>query len=315
MSARPWTKLGRIFVPPVGHPWMRSHAQIPTALVLPDRIRVYFSTRPATGYSVTTFLDVDREDPTRVLHVHPEPVLTAGMPGAFDEHGIMPSCVLRNNGQVWLYIGGWSRRETIRYSNWTGIAVSDDEGVTFRRLFPGPVVDRTPDEIFSATAVNIVRRGDDWHMWYTSGIRWVEHQGQLEEVYRIRYGRSSDGITWKRPNQELIPWQREQEPTHRPSVVEHAGIWHMWFCHRGITDFRGGSDAYRLGYARSSDGQHWSRSDAEAGLDVTPGAWDAEMIAYPYIVEVDDRLLLFYNGNGFGASGFGVAALLLKDLR
>ncbi|MEO8066926.1 MAG: hypothetical protein ABI599_04455 [Flavobacteriales bacterium] len=315
MNSLHWTKLGVVFAPSSDHAWVKSHAQIPTALVLPDRIRVYFATRPVPGSSATTFLDVDRADPTRLLHVHHEPVLTAGPPGAFDEHGIMPSCVLKHEGRVWLYIGGWSRRHSIPYSNWTGIAVSDDDGITFRRMFPGPVVDRTPHETLSATAVNVLRRGDDWHMWYASGMRWVEHAGRPEEVYRIRYGHSKDGINWTRPNEELVPWQRENEPTHRPTVVERNGVWHMWFCHRGITDFRGGSDAYRLGYARSTDGRFWVRNDAAAGMDVTPGAWDGEMIAYPYVVEVDDRLLMFYNGNGFGASGIGVASLPLSALQ
>jgi hypothetical protein len=34
------------------------------------------------------------------------------------------------------------------------------------------------------------------------------------------------------------------------------------------------------------------------------------MMAYPYVVKVDDRVLMFYNGNGFGAAGFGVAELV-----
>ena len=31
------------------------------------------------------------------------------------------------------------------------------------------------------------------------------------------------------------------------------------------------------------------------------------MICYPQVVRVDDRLLMFYNGNQHGASGFGYA--------
>ena len=38
------------------------------------------------------------------------------------------------------------------------------------------------------------------------------------------------------------------------------------------------------------------------------------MIAYPNIVRVGERLLMFYNGNGFGQSGFGVAELPLNAL-
>lgn len=316
MSTTPffWKKLGRVFAVEQPTGWMHSHAQIPTALVLPDRIRVYFSARPRPGLSLTSFLDLDRNDPLRILYVHDRPILEQGERGMFDEHGLMPQAVLKNGDAVWLYIGGWSRRHEIPYSNWTGIAVSDDGGTTFQRLFPGPVIDRTPQETLSATAVNIVRRGADWHAWYASGQSWVEHNGKLEEVYRIRHARSRDGINWERENKELLPFQREHEPTHRPSVIEHNGVWHMWFCHRGITDFRDGIDAYRLGYARSTDGRTWSRNDAIAGLDVTPGAWDAHMIAYPNIVRVDDRLLMFYNGNGFGQSGFGVAELPLSAL-
>lgn len=310
----PWRKLGRVFAVDQPTGWMQSHAQIPTALVLEDRIRIYFSARPKPGLSLTGFLDVDRDDPLKVLYVHDRAILEPGDRGMFDEHGLMPQAVLRNGDQVWLYIGGWSRRHEIPYSNWTGIAVSDDGGTTFRRLFPGPVIDRTPHETFSATAVNIVRHRTDWLAWYASGQRWVEHNGKLEEVYRIRHARSTDGINWQRENKELLPFQREHEPTHRPSVIEHKGIWHMWFCHRGITDFRDGKDAYRLGYARSPDGRNWTRYDAIAGLDVTSGAWDAHMIAYPNIVRVDDRLLMFYNGNGFGQSGFGVAELPLSAL-
>lgn len=39
--------------------------RIPAALVLDDRIRVYFATRPQRNLSLTTFVDLDRNDPPR----------------------------------------------------------------------------------------------------------------------------------------------------------------------------------------------------------------------------------------------------------
>ena len=33
------------------------------------------------------------------------------------------------------------------------------------------------------------------------------------------------------------------------------------------------------------------------------------MICYPHIVKVNNKYLMFYNGNGFGKSGFGYAEL------
>jgi hypothetical protein len=38
------------------------------------------------------------------------------------------------------------------------------------------------------------------------------------------------------------------------------------------------------------------------------------MVCYPYVLKHKDTYFMFYNGNGFGASGFGFATLSTKDL-
>lgn len=304
-----WEKRGHIFGVGDDGGWMKSHAQIPTVLVLPDRLRVYFATRPEPGLALTTFLDLDRDDPGRVLEVHDRPILELGAAGHFDEHGIMPSWVCENEGEVWLYYGGWSRRQRVPYSNWTGLAVSRDGGRSFERRFPGPVLDRTPHEVFSATGAFGLRQGSEWWMAYASGVEWLEVEGKLEEFYVVKSARSTDGLHWERENRRLLPAREEHEPTHRPVVLARDGRYHMWFCRRSVRDFRDGAGAYRLGYATSTDLTKWERNDDEAGIDVSESGWDASMIAYPYVVECGSRTYLFYNGNGFGASGFGWAEL------
>jgi hypothetical protein len=64
---------------------------------------------------------------------------------------------------------------------------------------------------------------------------------------------------------------------------------------------------YRAGYAVSLDGIHWDRNDADAGIDVSDTGWDSEAIAYPYCIKIRDKIVMFYNGNGFGKTGFGYA--------
>jgi hypothetical protein len=83
----------------------------------------------------------------------------------------------------------------------------------------------------------------------------------------------------------------------------------MWFCYRGSHNFRDGEDAYRIGYAQSKDLQHWRREDDTVGIDISETGWDSKMIAYPAVVTVKGRTLMFYNGNGFGVDGFGYAIL------
>jgi sucrose-6-phosphate hydrolase SacC (GH32 family) len=95
----------------------------------------------------------------------------------------------------------------------------------------------------------------------------------------------------------------------RPALLRIDGTWHMWFSYRGSVDFRAEGETYRLGYARSDDLETWERNDEAAGITVTSGDWDSQMMCYPNIVRVDDRIFMFYNGNGFGERGFGYAVL------
>ena len=75
----------------------------------------------------------------------------------------------------------------------------------------------------------------------------------------------------------------------------------MWYSCRG--------DRYRIGYAESADGRRWERQDHRAGIDVTPGDWDGEMVCYPCVFDAPDGRYMLYNGNGYGATGIGLAVL------
>jgi len=283
-------------------------------LVLNDCLRVYFASRPKSNLSLTSIVDLDRNDPTQILNVHTKPILQPGIPGAFDEHGVMPSCVrLHPSGEVWLYYGGWSRRQSIPYSNWSGIAVSYDMGLSFKRKFKGPVLDRTPNEIFSATAPCIIERYGQLHCWYACGIDWKKENGKYEESYTIRKATSpiNDGVAWTREECNLFVYEpKDPRPMHRPTVISYGDGYLMLFCHRKTSDFRDGSNAYRIGAAFSNDLKTWQRNDELAGLTPSADNWDSKMVAYPQLVMYDKRTLLFYNGNSFGKHGFGIAELI-----
>ena len=125
-----------------------SHATFPTVLLVDDVLRIYFSCRNADGKSLMTFLDVDPDDPTRIVRLHDQPLLEVGVPGTFDDSGTQCNWAMWNGSEVWLYYLGWNLGVTVPSRNNTGLAVSDDGGVTFRKAFQGPVLDRTPHEPF-----------------------------------------------------------------------------------------------------------------------------------------------------------------------
>jgi len=84
----------------------------------------------------------------------------------------------------------------------------------------------------------------------------------------------------------------------------------MLYSYRSIDSYRTDpKQGYRLGYAESLDGIHWIRKDNEVGIARSKEGWDSEMIEYCHVFRHDDKIYLFYNGNGFGKSGFGYAVL------
>jgi sucrose-6-phosphate hydrolase SacC (GH32 family) len=301
-----WIRNGQIYDPRQHGEWAGTHAQVPTVLFYSDRIRVFYADRTPENKSFITFLDIDRRDFGNILYCHKAPILP---PGAFDDDGMMPGTAVRDGRSIYLYYTGWNRGVTVPYRNSIGVAVSDDDGVSFRRLYDGPVIDRNAREPHMAVTPHVLREGGLWRMWYSSGLGWTDFDGRLEPVYVIKDATSCDGVVWDRPNRQCIPQAHELEAFAHPSVIKHGDRYRMWYCFRGSRDYRDGDGAYRIGYAESADGVNWERMDKIGGLDVAPEGWDSTMTCYPSVFEIDGRIAMIYNGNGFGQTGFGYAIL------
>jgi predicted GH43/DUF377 family glycosyl hydrolase len=306
-----WRKKGLIFSPSMIKGWQVTHAQVPTVLIKDDCVRVYFAMRPKANLSLTCFVDLDKRDNSKIIRVNTEPILELGDPGMFDEHGIMPSCAVAHHGQVYLYYSGWQRCVSLPYNNYTGLAISNDGGETFSKYSKGPIIDRTPNELFSATSPEIVKKSDDeWYMFYCSGTNWLTINHKMEHTYNIKLAISKDGKKWEQLNKTIIEQSNEFEAITKPSIFFLDNQYHMLFCFRGSSDFRDGKDAYRIGYANSKDLINWHRNDEKAGISNSEEGWDSDMIAYPAVLELEQKIILFYNGNGFGEKGFGYAELI-----
>lgn len=309
-----WAKMGRIFVSDGRYPWMHSHNQNPAVLVLEDRLRVYFNCRGVSSTdgmttAYATFVDLDRADPQRVLYVHDAPILPLGEIGTFDQFGVMAGSVLAVGKQVWIYYVGWNRAQGVPYNHAIGLAISDDNGKSFRRFALGPILARTPAEPFIQNSPFVAQANSTFRMWYSSGVRWIEEQGRLESIYVIMQAQSPDGIAWNRDGVPCIPPVVEHECQTNPTVVRLGDRWHMWFCYRHGLDFRNAGRGYRIGHAWSDDENYWHRDDSIATLPPSASGWDGEMVCYPCVLDLEGVLTMFYSGNHFGRDGFGYAVL------
>ncbi len=312
-----WKKLGKVFTPQdvTGRPWLKEFAQAPATLVFDDFVRVYFSCRPqADGQglyvSYSAYVDLDRADLFKVRHVSEQPILSLGGLGEFDEFGTYPVSVLRTEDTVRAYYAGWTRCESVPFNVAIGMAVSDDGGKTFIKSGKGPLLSYTPDEPFVLSGPKIRCYNDVWYLFYIAGRKWKLVEGRAEPVYKIRMAISHDGIHWRKLNTDLIKSRIEaDEAQASPDVFFAQGRYHMFFCYRYSSHYRGKQNGYRIGYASSDNLIDWVRDDSKAGIDVSEQGWDAEMISYPHVFELDGQIYLAYLGDQVGRYGFGLAVL------
>ena len=304
-----WVKKGLIYCPSGRYTFDFSHCHKPTPFIIDDNtIRVYFGVRDKNVKSRTTFIDLDIHNLGRIKYIHDRPILDLGKIGTFDDSGVNVSSLVKNEDEIYMYFIGWNPSTTVHTRNSIGLAVSKDNGFSFERLFDGPILDRCKNEPYYTGAVDVLKENNFWKMWYTSGTEWKLINGKFEIFYHIKYATSLNGIDWERKNISCILPSHEFEAVARPCVIKDKGLYKMWYSKRSLINFRTEkTHSYRPGYAESNDGISWVRFDKSVGIDVSEMGWDSEAISYPYVLKVVDKLIMFYNGNGFGKTGFGYA--------
>jgi hypothetical protein len=299
-----WNKLGPVWAP-CGHvPWANSHAAAPTAHMLDDdRIRVYISIRDSANVSRLGWVDVAADDPTRVLAAANAPVLDVGEAGSFDDSGVVGLSLVEHRGRLHLFYVGFELGVRVRYRMLIGLAVSDDGGETFRRRRRVPILERSDEETQTRAGPCALREQDGtWRLWYAGGGGWVEGAGKALPTYRLRHLESASADEWGPVGRVVMDFANADEfGFGRPFVVHENGIYKMWYSIRTF------SKGYRLGYAESLDGLTWTRLDDQAGIDVSPTGWDSQMMCYACIQATRYGTYMFYNGNDYGGTGFGVA--------
>lgn len=312
-----WKKLGRVFNPleNKGENWLSEFAQAPSVLPFTDFIRVYFSCRPPADskgqyVSYSAYVDLNRKNLLEIVGLAKKPILELGSIGSFDEFGTYPVSVVRDNNKVITYYGGWTRCESVPFNVAIGKAVSEDDGMTFKKIGTGPILSYSPDEPFIISGPKIRRYNNQWVLFYIAGKKWIPNAGKPEPVYRIRMATSLNGVDWTKLNHDLIePKLEDDECQASPDVIYLNNKYHMFYSYRYSLNYRGKDGGYRIGYASSVDMINWEREDEKAGIDISADGWDSEMVSYPHVFELDGKIYMLYLGNQVGRYGFGLAKL------
>jgi len=295
-----WRKLGQIYAPQQHAPWAVSHAANPIAEhISGDQFRIYFSTRDDENRSSIAWVRIDLSEPQKILEVSSEPVLGPGALGMFDDSGCSIGAILPVGERRFLYYMGWHLTVRVPWQNALGLAISDGPGEPFRRVSTFPILPLSEEDPYTISYPWVLHENGKFRMWYGSNVRWGRKKRDMRHV--IKYAESEDGVHWMRDGKVMIDFDFDGEyAICKPCVIRGDDGYRMWFCSRG--------EAYRIRTARSMDGASWAREpDAAAGIDVSDTGWDSDMIEYPCVFDHNGQRYMLYAGNGFGATGFGLA--------
>ncbi len=284
-----WIKKGPIFC--------GVSAQLPVVDVYANKYRIYFSRRDGKGHSLPCYVDFAKNLKEIIYTSIQQPILDLGKPGSFDHNGIMPTDIITlENGIKYLYYVGWSKRLDVPYHNSIGLAISKDGGNTWKKYSEGPILSASaidPNFIGTVSVEPPLLNLNYWRMNYSSA-RWVEIEGKLEPIYDIKTATSKNGLNWYHSG--IIEMSLNDDEGGIAAFRKCRNRY--FFSVRNKSDFRTNTlNSYKI---KSVD-LYMSNED----LELEPEG-DELMCAYPFIIEEEDKFIMFYNTD-FGKNGIYLA--------
>lgn len=299
-----WQKRGLIYRPDGTSSWAKHSALTPTPLLLDENtIRVYVGFRDARGVSRIGYVDVDADNPSKVIRVSQDPVLDVGIPGTFDDNGVILGDIIPFNNCLYMYYVGFQLVEKVKFLAFTGLAISHDGGNSFVRYSKSPVLDRTDTELYFRAIHSVTVEDEVFRVWIGGGSNWQWIDGRPFPRYNVRYLESRDGVTFARQSVVCIDYKDDEYRIGRPRVIKDGQTYKMFYT-KGTMQ-----GDYLPGYAKSRDGITWTRMDDKIGISLSEKGWDSLHLSYPSILRYKSNAYMFYNGNNMGSTGFGYASL------
>ncbi len=302
-----WEKKGLIYSPAKDGSWKDNSALTPTAFLLDENtIRVYASFRDVQGIGRIGYIDVDAKNPSNILRISDKPVLDIGKDGMFDDNGVILGDLIKVENKIYMYYVGFQLVKKSKFLAYSGLAISEDNGKTFKRYKNTPIMDRLDEALYIRAIHSVIFEDNKFKFWYATGNGWENINGVDFPQYDINYIESDDGIHFKENGIKCI----ENDKTNleyrigRPRTYKKDDLYIMNFTY-GTIDGR-----YIAGQATSSDGINWNRDDKKLGIELSKEGWDSVHLSYPSIVQTNDKIFMFYNGNNMGQDGFGYAELI-----
>ena len=303
-----WEKLGPIWSAKNHLDWGSMGTLTPTPLNLKNGIiRVFCGIRDHQGIGRIGYFDIEEANPLKVVGFSSKPVLDIGIPGAFDDNGMLLGDFIEVDGQLRMYYVGFQLGTKAKFLAYGGMAVSNDNGKSFKRFSQSPIIDRDDKGLFIRAIHGIKQlKNGSFRIWFSEGASWEIINNKPYPNYSIATLDSPDGLTFEKNTGKPINIQKNDEyRIGRSRVFSFNDNKHILTFTYGKA-----SGEYQSGFAESSDLISWKRKD-DWGLDPGSFLFDSKHLAYPALIKMSNGdIFCFYNGNDMGADGIGLAKLI-----
>lgn len=297
-----WQKIGRIYDPnsKKRHPKLETHSANPLPVHMKgDIFRVFYSARDSKKRSSVGAFDFDIKK-LEIVYDHYEPFFVHGPKGTYYESGVsVGGCYSVGNITYMLFMG-WQNENG---KHWRGdigrLTLSEDLGLSLKDNTP--LITISDIDPVSLSYPFVVKKNSEYKMWYGSTLKWESRNTEM--VHVINSATSLDGDIWNLDGLAIPYYKNVCQAFSRPTVlVNNDESYDMWF------SFRSGlNDKYKIGHAYSLNSLDWEIDLSPKGLETSKVGWDSDMMEYPYAIDHKGKRYMFYNGNGYGNTGIGLA--------
>ena len=300
-----------IFSPEIiGAAWATHSFLTPTPVLIDtNTVRIFGGIRDEMGVSRIGFVDISVSAPPQIINYSLHPTLDIGEEGSFDDNGVILGDVVKVGSKLYMYYIGFQIVKKVKFLAFTGLAVSDDQGVSFSRYSSVPILDRSENENYIRTVHSVVDHGSHYEVFYSAGDKWVLIDEISYPSYYIRRFVTKNLNTLSHDlSEDVLKRSKLEYRLGRPRFLSYNDKELLLFTKGTMRrDYFPGVLVKHVGDS------HWTRNDDLWCLQLRAGQFDSQHLCYPAPLLIGDNAWIFYNGNNMGRAGLALAIVSCKE--
>lgn len=303
-----WKDKGLIFNVNNRADWMFSHAYVPVALELTDRIRLFVAFWDQFKCGRLGYIDVDLIDPTKIIAYSKDPILQDSQFPAFDSAGVTPLCIVPEIDHLKLYYAAWRipKDTESRYLLQTGLLIGNKNGEDFSRYCSNtPVLGARTSSEYIRTGGQVIKTQEGYRCYL--GVQKGTHNDcdKTLPTYDLECTFSDNGVDWAKDQYPIF--QHEQG---KILGFGRSAIWrNKDNFYEGLFSVRNWDGTYKgIFYSSSKNGLNWAKPSPDNKAFLPSMTCDNQKeVCFPSLIFKQDKIFMFYNGNYFGEEGLRLA--------